>query len=119
LISYPLTIYVTNKVIESIIFGKMAYSELRKWLKNLSRTVVVFLAISIGYNFYYCIHKILGFTAIVVGSWIVLITPSAIHNKLIAKTSLERCFNWFIIIYALLIGIIIGSIIIYTWNDPE
>jgi hypothetical protein len=84
LISYPLIIYVTNNVIESIIFAKMEYSLLRKWLKNLSRTIVVFSAVTIGYTFYYSLHKILGFTAIVVGSWVVIIFPSAIHNKLIA-----------------------------------
>ena len=119
LISYPLIIYVTNSVIESLIFSKMKYSELRKWLKNLSRTIIVFAAISIGYTFYKNLHKILGFTAIVLGSWIVLITPSALHNRLVAKTTCDKCFNWFIIIYALLMGLVFGTIIIYTWDDPE
>ena len=97
----------------------MEYSELRKWLKNLSRTIVVFLAILIGYTFYYSLHKILGFTAVVLGAWIVLITPSLIHNKLIAKSYCEKCFNWFIIIYAILAGLILGFVIIYTWNDSS
>lgn len=51
--SYPLTIYITNYVIESLIFRKMAYSTLRKWLKNLSRTIVLALGVIIGTLFYY------------------------------------------------------------------
>jgi hypothetical protein len=117
LVSYPLVIYVTNNVIESILFSKMDHSELRKWLKNLSRTIIVFLSTFIGFTFYYSLHKILGFTAVVLGAWVVLITPSAIHNKLIAKNNMEKCFNWIIIVYAILAGVIFGSIIIYTWND--
>lgn len=52
-ISYPLTIYITNYVIEYIIFRKMEYSELRKWLKNFSRTLVVGAALIISIVFYY------------------------------------------------------------------
>ena len=117
IVSFPLVIYITNNIIESIIFAKMDYSEGRKWLKNFSRTLIVASSVTLGYTFYYSLHKILGFTAVVLGAWIVLITPSAIHIKLVAKTSWEKCFNWFIIIYAILMGIIFGTLIIYTWND--
>jgi proton-coupled amino acid transporter len=42
--SYPLCIYPTNKIIESFVFYKLKeVTTLRKWLKNLSRTIVVFL----------------------------------------------------------------------------
>ena len=87
LISYPLQIFITNNILESFIFAKMQYSELRKWLKNLSRTIVVTAAVFIGYLCYKHLHKVLGFTGIVLGAYIVLITPSLIHNKLVAKTS--------------------------------
>lgn len=51
--SYPVTIYVTNYVIESIIFKRMAHSTLRKWLKNLSRTIVLAIGTIVGTIFYY------------------------------------------------------------------
>ena len=119
LISFPLVIYITNNIIESIIFAKMEYSELRKWLKNFSRTLIVTSSVYLGYTVYYSLHKILGFTAVVLGSWVVLITPSAIHLKLVAKGPWEKCFNWFIIIYAILMGVVFGTLIIYTWNDTD
>ena len=119
IISYPLVIYVTNNIIEQLIFSKMNYSELRKWLKNLSRTIIVTSAVFIGYYFYKHLHKILGFTGIVLGAYIVLVTPSFIHNKLVAKTPCARCFNYFIIIYAILMGLVFGSLIIINWNEPE
>ena len=78
-ISYPLTIYITNYVIEYIIFRKMDYSECRKWLKNLSRSFVVAIALIISVIYYYSLHKILGFSGLILGSIIVLITPSLIH----------------------------------------
>ena len=83
-ISYPLTIYITNYVIEYIIFRKMEYSLFRKWLKNLSRTIVVGAAIIISIIFYYSLHKILGFSGLILGSIIVLITPSLIHQTIVA-----------------------------------
>ena len=88
-ISYPLTIYITNYVIEEIVFSKMEYSELRKWLKNLSRTIVVALALFISIVFYYSLHKILGFSGLILGSIVVLIVPSLIHNTLVATTKTE------------------------------
>ena len=56
LVAYPLIIYVTNQVIEYNIFNRMPYSETRKWLKNLSRTIVVIVATIIAVLFYYHIH---------------------------------------------------------------
>jgi amino acid permease len=86
--SYPLIVYACNQVIESFLFSKMEYSATRKWLKNLSRTINLALALAIAITFYYSLHKILGFSAVVFGSVIVLVFPAIIHNKLVAETSL-------------------------------
>lgn len=85
--SYPLIVYACNQVIESFIFSKMEYSSTRKWLKNLSRTINLSLALLIAITFYYSLHKILGFSAVIFGTIIVLIFPALIHNKISAETS--------------------------------
>ena len=85
--SYPLIVYACNQQIEAGLFYKMQYSTLRKWLKNTSRTVNLILALLIAITFYYKLHKILGFSAVVFGSVIVLVLPSLVHNKLVAETS--------------------------------
>ena len=83
--SYPLYIIVTNQIIESFIFKKMKNSELRKWLKNLSRTIITILAVLIAVTFYHKLPKILALSGIILGAVIVLILPPLIHNKIVLK----------------------------------
>ena len=97
----------------------MPYSTLRKWLKNLCRTVIVALAVTLAITFYYSLHKILGFSGVIFGSIIVLIMPSASHNRLLAKDNLERAWNYFIITYALLVMLIVGFFILYFWDATD
>ena len=119
LISYPLTVYVCNQVLDYAIFRKTEPSSTRTWLKNLVRTINLTLAIIIAVTFYYSLHKILGFSGVVLGSIIVIIFPALIHNKIVAETTSSRCFNTFIVIYGVLAAFIIGIAIILTWNQPE
>ena len=77
--SYPVVVFVVNQVIESLIFKKMKYSELRKWLKNLSRTVVLAAGVIIGTIFYYQIPKIHGIFGCVCGTVVVFIFPALLH----------------------------------------
>ena len=60
----------------------MNYSVFRTWLKNLSRTIVVTLGVIIAIVFYYKIPKIIGLTAVILGSIIALIIPPLLHNKI-------------------------------------
>jgi hypothetical protein len=62
----------------------MRHSELRKWLKNLSRTIVIFLAVFVGVTYYHYMPKILGLIGVILGAIVVIITPALIHNKLVA-----------------------------------
>jgi hypothetical protein len=81
--SYPLNIYQTNNVLESFSFNKMQYSKCRTWLKNISRTVVVTIGVIVAVTFYYKIPKIIGLTAVILGSIIALIIPPLLHNKIV------------------------------------
>ena len=113
LVAYPLTVYVTNQVLEYNIFGNMEFSPLRYWLKNLSRTIVLITATFIAVSFYYHLHKIIGLAGVILGGFIVMIVPSMIHNKLTAKDTCDRCLNYFLITYAIVGAIIITSVIAY------
>ena len=114
--SYPLTIYVTNQIIESIVFSRMRYSELRKWLKNLSRTIVIFLAVFIGVTYYHYMPKILGLIGVILGAIVVIITPALIHNKLVANSCCAKAFNYIFMVYAVCCAFFITFFVIYTWN---
>ena len=119
IISYPLIIFVTNSVIESILFSAMKYSKWRYWLKNLSRTIVLSMAVVFATIFYSSLHKILGLIGVILGSILVLVMPALIHNRIIARTSSSRCFNYFIIVFAALFFFITTFLIIYCWDSSE
>ena len=116
--SYPVTIYITNYVIESIIFKRMEHSTTRKWLKNLSRTVVLAIGVIIGSLFYYQLPKFAGVSGTIFGTIVVFIFPALLHNKLTAKTTCDRCFNYFLMAYGVVLSITILTLLIINWNNP-
>ena len=113
--SYPLVINVTNYVIESAIFSSMEYSELRKWLKNLSRTIVIATSLAISSAFYYYLPKIMGLAAVLLGTTVVMITPALLNNALVAETKCSRGVNYTLIVYAGIVTVFLAFFIIYTW----
>ena len=114
--SFPLNIYITNYVVESIIFRKMAYSECRKWLKNISRAVVVTLGILIAYFLYWMLPKILGLAGVLIGTTVVIITPALLHNRLVAESGFNKCTNYSLIVYAVAATGFLTFFIIYHWD---
>ena len=92
--SYPLTVYPANKIIESFIFhkffGMKEVTLKRKWLKNLSRLVVVFLGCFLSITFEKVLDNFLGVAGAVLGISIILIVPTLFHYKVCATTPLEK-----------------------------
>jgi hypothetical protein len=97
----------------------MQYSTLRKWLKNLTRTIVVITTLFIALTFYSSLHKIIGLTGVILGSIVVLITPALINNKLYAESTLNKHKNVFTIIYGIIMMIVLTFFIILTWNKKH
>jgi hypothetical protein len=97
----------------------MQYSTLRKWLKNLTRTIVVITTLIIALTFYSSLHKIIGLTGVILGSIVVLITPALINNKLYAESTLNKNKNVFTIIYGIIMMIVLTFFIILTWNKKH
>lgn len=97
----------------------MQYSTLRKWLKNLSRTIVVIITLIVALTFYSSLHKIIGLTGVVLGSIVVLITPALINNKLYAESTLNKNKNIFTIFYGTIMMIVLTFFIILTWNKKH
>ena len=107
---------MTNYVLESVIFNKMQYSSLRKWLKNLSRVIVLALGVILGTMFYYTLPKIAGLVGTVFGTVVVFVFPALLHNKLLAKTSYDRCINYSLLIYGIILASVIFTLLVVTWN---
>ena len=115
--SYPLVVNVTNYVIESTIFSNMSYSELRKWLKNLSRVMVIAISLVISSLYYYFLPKIMGLCAVLLGTTVVMITPAILNNELVAKTCCDKTINWTLIVYAVIVTVFLTFFLIYTWDS--
>ena len=97
----------------------MEYSETRKWLKNLNRTVILIISIILAILFYYHLHQILGFSGVVLGSILVIITPALVHNKIVAKSTCQRSCNYALMVYGVTAALIIGTMLIINWNNKE
>ena len=112
--SYPLTIFPANKIIESFIFANMKeVTTLRKWLKNLSRTVVVFLGCYFSILFKEELDDFLGVTGAVLGISIILIIPTLCHYKTCAKTNAEKSMD------IAMIAISVAILILCTYNGIQ
>jgi hypothetical protein len=117
--SFPLNIYITNYVVESLIFCEMRHSETRKWLKNLSRTLIVALSLIVSTFFYYYLPKITGLIGVLIGTTVVMITPALLHNAIVAKSDCDRCINYILLVYAILATIGLTFFIFYTWDHLQ
>merc|ERR1711990_762206 len=93
----------------------MEFSTTRYWLMNLSRTIVVISATFIAVSAYHHLHKVVGIAGVLLGGFIVMIVPSMIHNKLneSTNTGFDKCLNYFLIIYAIVGGIIVTAVVLY------
>lgn len=116
LFSIPLMIYITNNIVERYVFSKMRFSTLRTWLKNLSRTIVLSASALIAFFLYYQIHKVFSLVGVVVGTFVVIITPNLIHYREMGDSQCTRIGDIFYIVYAIIAAIVIGTLIIYDWN---
>ena len=96
----------------------MQYSTLRKLLKNLSRVIVLAAGAIIGTIFYYTLPKIAGLIGAIFGTVVVFIFPALLHNKLLAKDSYDRCINWSLLIYGVILASVIFTLLVITWDRP-
>jgi len=80
--SYPLTIYPANQILENFMFGSLKHSRkttLRKWLKNLSRFLVVTAGCACSIFLQPILDQFLGISGAVIGIPIILIVPTLCH----------------------------------------
>ena len=91
----------------------MEYSELRKWLKNLSRTIVLALGVIISFTFYYSLPIINGFFAVFCGTIVVVIVPSLLHNRVMNPSTNTRICNTALFFLGIIVAIIVPIFLIY------
>ena len=89
--SYPLCIFMTNLILEQYLFRSFKKkTKCRKWLKNLSRSVVLGSAIVVSIYFAASLDKVLALTGTIFGTAVVMTFPALCHYHLCARTRWEK-----------------------------
>ena len=92
--SYPICINPTNTIIEHYLFRSMKHrSATRTWLKNLSRTIVVVVAVYMAIELEAKIDKFMGLLGAVCCAPLALFIPALLHMKLLSATTASKLEN--------------------------
>lgn len=117
-ITFPLTVYPANIIIESYLFGSMSPSKKRSFFKNLSRTVVSLIGICTCLAVGQGVDKFLSLSGTLACTPISFLLPAIFHLKLATPlTPTQRAIDYTVITLAIIIQIFCTAFTIYTWND--
>ena len=118
ILTFPLTVYPANIIIESYIFGSMEPSKKRTHLKNLSRTIVSFIGVATCMGVGQGVDKFISLSGTVACTPISFFLPAMFHLKLAGElTKKERYIDYAIILLSILILIFCTGFTLWTWND--
>lgn len=81
-LTFPLTVYPANLIIETYLFGKMPRSRKRTHLKNLSRTAVSFIGVATTLGVAGGVDKFISLAGTVACTPISFFLPAMFHMKL-------------------------------------
>ena len=115
--SYPLCIYPVNLILESYVFkGFTQKTAARKWLKNLSRGLVVASAAVLAVVFSSKLDKFLSLLGALLCAPLVFTIPTLCHYKLIAKTRREKIEDMIIVSISFVILVFCTIQGVENWN---
>ncbi len=95
--SYPLCIYPVNLILESYLFKNFQRTPARKWLKNLSRGLVVASAAVLAVVFSSKLDKFLSLLGALLCAPLAFTIPTLCHYKLIATTRRQKIEDMIIV----------------------
>jgi proton-coupled amino acid transporter len=117
-LTFPLTVYPANIIIESYIFAKMQPSKKRTWLKNLSRTLVSFAVVATCMAVGVGVDKFISLSGSIACTPISLTLPAIFHLKLAGElTKTQKIIDYCIIGLSLVILVYCTGFTLVTWND--
>ena len=83
------------------------HSALRKWLKNLIRTIVVAFTVVIAIVSADSLDYMLGIVSTISCTPVGFIFPAAFHLRNMKPTGWRRCVDWFIIVFGFVVIVVI------------
>ena len=102
--SYPLTIFITNLILEGFTFKAMKKNNsTRKWLKNFQRSLVLASGILCAMYLRDSLDTIFALSGSLLGTTVVMAIPAFCHLKLLAKTQAQKTIDVLLIVVAILV----------------
>jgi hypothetical protein len=115
--SYPLTIYPTNVILDSIVFDRIIKmqegSTKRYWYENFLRVGVLMIGLILAVFFYDKLDKVLAASGTLLGTTVVLLVPTLCHIRIIGWS----LSNLLIAAYALLFLFVGSGFVFKDWDD--
>ena len=100
--SYPLTIFITNLILEGFTFKRMKQNTpTRKWLKNFQRSLVLGTGIVCAMYLRDSLDRIFALSGTLLGTTVVMAVPAICHYKLLAKTKGEKILDVALVVVAM------------------
>ena len=118
MITFPLTVYPANIIIESYLFKDTVPSRKRSMLKNLSRTVVSLIGVGTCLLVGNGVDKFISLSGTVACTPISFMLPALFHLKLVPSlTPQQRYIDYAVIGLSIAIQIFCTAFTIATWNS--
>jgi solute carrier family 36 (proton-coupled amino acid transporter) len=114
-IGFPLVIHPTNMVVESYIYKNMKQSIVRKWSKNITRTIIVAMTIVVGLALEESLDRLMSVVGSLACTPVAFILPAIFHLKLVAKSTLMKIFDTIILIIGIILLIFMSGNTLLTW----
>jgi hypothetical protein len=96
--TYPLQIGPANFVLESYLFNGWEKSQKRKWCKNLSRSLVVFVTIALTISMYEFIFELIDIAAALTAVPMAFTLPALFHYGAVAESGCSKTLDLIIIV---------------------
>lgn len=117
-LTFPLTVYPANIIIESYLFGETKASKTRTMLKNLSRTIVSLIGVGTCILVGERVNKFISLSGTMACTPISFLLPTLFHLKLAGPlTKKERYLDYFIVALSIIIQTFCTIFTLYTWAD--
>jgi len=117
ILTYPLMFYPSHKVFESYVYAGFKKGQLRKWLKNLTRTIFVSFTVVLSLILADTLDKLESINGAFACIPMAFVLPCLFHYKLLAETKLQKIIDLTIVGCSLVLMVVCSVMTFLKWND--
>mmetsp|Transcript_6056 Transcript_6056/g.6814 ORF Transcript_6056/g.6814 Transcript_6056/m.6814 type:complete len:187 (+) Transcript_6056:695-1255(+) len=117
ILTYPLVLHPANMVVESYAFSGLKKGPKRKWLKNLSRTLLVAFTVVLAIMLEDTLDKLESINGAMACIPLAFLFPFLFHYKLVAETRGEKIFDLVISAFSVILMIVCSAVTFIFWNE--